>query len=176
MANKKPGISEIGAQVSADQRKRQRIAPVERKQFDIERDAPLHAAIARRDPEGTRRYLIQVATRLQDGEALPYAVRRWLAEALTAIANNPRSAAGVLGLAKHKRRPTTTQLRNMEIAERIRVLNGEGANIHEHSAVGADFAICTAAQEYGVSERVARKAWEQHGEEVKAFARCPERW
>jgi hypothetical protein len=128
-----------------------------RRHYEIARDAQLFAAIDRTDPIGTARYLVAVAMRLQDNEPLGGDVRNWLAKAIIETALNPRHAAAAFGLVHKPNRPRgEADYRASRIAARIKELSDAGRPIGLGSSASA---IAKAAEEFGVSEAVAEKAW-----------------
>lgn len=122
-------------------------------------------ATRKADPEDARVFLVVLATQLRDGWQPHYDVRKYLHDALIEAAKNPAKATSALGLVLPRRRPPSTEYRDITIA--FRVLDLSESRPINTSANNS--AIEVAAQEHDVSIAVAERAWKRHGRSVKGW-------
>ena len=147
------GVSALRRYQSADD------ANEELRRFHAQQSARARRAAASKDHDDAKLFLTILAYQIQRDLPLDPASRKFLSDALVKAVNDPKKAGNALGLVPLRRRPPSTEDRDLEIAFQILVLSAS----HSINLTAADSAISIAAKEHRVSESVAERAWKKYG-------------
>lgn len=154
---KRSDIGGINRELVQERAQRRKMSAAEREIFDRRRDLLLNNAILQSDPEGTARYLCKLAMRLEDGEPLPHEVRRYVANAITETAIDPKNSGRAFGLISKQGRPKIDGRKICAAMETVAKLHAERVPLKDSRKGEGAFSL--AAKEHRLSTETIKEWW-----------------